>query len=89
MSGLVFRAVWPIVDERVPLPHLEAQAEADLPLLLGQVHARLLERGVFKVADSRTVPGSGRVTPRVLVYEAPAKPMRARPYHHAAVGVAS
>jgi len=75
---MIFRALWPITDDSLTFADLCKQAAGDLPDLVIQAHARLLRPGRFTIAESAHVPGSGRVTPTVLLYEAPAeaKPMR-------------
>lgn len=67
-----FRAVWPIVDETVPFPDLLREASAEISTLATQAGARLTRPGRFLIAPSDLVPGSGRVTAWVLVYDAPA-----------------
>ena len=79
-----FRAIWPITDEAVTYADLCRQATAELPLLLGQARARLTNPGRFSIAPANRVPGSGRVTESVLVFEAPAIPLTARDYHRKA-----
>ncbi|GAW54709.1 hypothetical protein [Nocardioides sp. PD653] len=76
-----FRAIWPITNERLPFIALCAQARHDIPLLLGQAHARPVGGGRWTLAESVHVPGSGRVTPWVLIYECPAHrvPVRVLP----------
>lgn len=81
--GWTFQALWPITDQSVPWHELIDQARADLPQLLATARAIPLERGKFHIARSIDVPGSGRSTPTVLVFEARAKRRRARAYHHA------
>ncbi len=68
----VFRACWPILEDGTPYRALLATAKTELPLLLGQAHARLVGPGRFSIAESVDVPGCGRTTPTVLVFEAPA-----------------
>lgn len=83
MSGSVytFRAVWPILDETETWASLCRQASADLPTLIAQAHAVVLTRGRFSVAAAEQVPGSGRISESVLVFEAPAiRDNRARPW---------
>lgn len=69
-----FRAIWPIVDERLPWDRLIREAEADLELLTAQAHARITNYGAgrWSIERSCRVPGSGRITETVLMYEAPA-----------------
>lgn len=81
---IVLRCIWPITDETVSYATLCRQAADDLPLLIGQASARLLKPGRFSIAPSVEVPGSGRVTESVLIYEAPAVPLARRSYRKAA-----
>lgn len=74
-----FRAIWPITDERLPFTALCAQATHDVPLLAAQAHAHLVGPGRYTVARSTDIPGSGRITEWVLIYDAPATP---RPTRH-------
>lgn len=67
-----FRAMWPVTDESLGLAELADLARTDLPLLVAQARATISGPGRFTLADSAQVPGSGRVTRYVLVYEAPA-----------------
>ncbi|WP_210651321.1 hypothetical protein [Nocardioides sp. SYSU D00065] len=67
-----FRAIWPITNERLPFTALVAQAQHDLPFLAAQAHARITGPGRWSAALSTDIPGSGRVTKWVLLYEAPA-----------------
>ena len=83
------RFFWPIHDQAVGWDALIAQACADLPLLAAQAHVRLVAPGAFRIARSVDVPGSGRITPTVLIYEAPARPLKARNYRRAPRGVAA
>lgn len=78
---MIFRAVWPITNETRSFLALCAEAQHDVPLLLAQAHARPTGPGRFTVADSAQIPGSGRITPWVLLYEAPATRTPARTYH--------
>lgn len=70
---MIYRAIWPITDETTPLAALIAEATADLPRLLTFAHARLTGTGCWSVRPSVAVPGSGRITERVLCYAAPAE----------------
>ena len=70
---MIFRARWPI-HHHAPHTDLVDQAAADLPTLIRQAHARLTGPGRFTIARSQHVPGSGRITEWVLIYEAPAAP---------------
>ncbi len=74
-----FRAFWPIVDDTVPPIDLIREAALELPRLTAQAHAVINGPGRWAIAPSCKVPGSGRVTPTVLLYEAPATQGRA-PY---------
>lgn len=67
-----FRAIWPVLDESLTLAEMSEHAAPDLPLLIAQARAKLLSEGSFTIADATRVPGSGRVTRYVLIYEAPA-----------------
>ena len=71
---MTFVAFWPIVDQRVPYDQLIAEAEPEVAELACRAHAHItnLGRGRWSIARSSAVPGSGRVTPTVLMYEAPA-----------------
>lgn len=75
-----FRAMWPIVDERVTWAILTRTARAELPMLAAQAKARLIGAGRFYVMPSSAVPGSGRVTETVLVFDGPAEPIPNRSY---------
>lgn len=79
-----FRAIWPITNERLPFTALVAQAAHDLPLLAVQAHARVTGPGRWSAALSTDIPGSGRITQWVLLYEAPAirTPRRTHPNVH-------
>ncbi len=79
----VFRAIWPITDETVPYDELIVAARAEVPTLVNRAHARLAGPIRFHLARSVDVPGSGRVTPSVLVAEAPAESAVARDYWRA------
>ena len=79
-----FRAIWPITDETRGYATLCKEAESELPLLIGQARARLTAPGRFSIAPSDRVPGSGRTTPAVLIYEAPAVAIAPRGYWKAA-----
>lgn len=67
-----FRAIWPITNERLPFTALCAQATHDIPHLAALAHARITGPGRWTCALSTDVPGSGRITKWVLLYEAPA-----------------
>ena len=79
-----FRAIWPIIDESVPYADLIEQASDDLSVLVRQSRAELTGPGRFSIAASASVPGSGRVTESVMIYEAPARQVAARAYRRAA-----
>lgn len=81
----VFLAIWPIVDETVSYADLCRQAERDLPDMIARARVILARPGRFSIAPSEKVPGSGRITDAVLVYEAPATRAPRRPYHHEGV----
>jgi hypothetical protein len=74
-----FRALWPITDPNCPFLRLCNDAFPDVPALLRQAHAIPTAHGRFHVAPSAHVPGSGRITDWVLIYECPAfrRPPRA------------
>lgn len=69
-----FQAIWPILDQRLTYDQLIDEAAHDLPTLVAQAHARITDwrAGRWSIARSVDVPGSGRITPTVLLYEAPA-----------------
>lgn len=77
----VFRAIWPIYDPTMPYDAMLQAAIEELPDVAARSHARITGRGRFTIAPSSKVPGSGRVTDTVLVYEADADPLPRRPYH--------
>ena len=79
-----FRAFWPITDQRIGWDELLRAASMDLPLLAAQAQCRIAGDGAFRIARSVDVPGSGRITPTVLVFEAPARQLRPRAYHRSA-----
>ena len=58
----MFRAVWPIIDEATPVGSLIDQASDDVPALARRAKVTLTGPGSYRVADSTTVPGSGRIT---------------------------
>jgi hypothetical protein len=72
----VYKAIWPITDITLPWFALIEQAKRDLPNLTMLAHAQLTGAGRWSVAESRTVPGSGGITPWVLIFEAPAEAWR-------------
>ncbi len=78
---MIFRAIWPITDTGAHWADLIMYAKDEVPMLAAQAHARLTGAGRFSIADSRFVPGSGRVSDHVLIYEAPAKTAPRRAYH--------
>lgn len=86
MNTFRFRALWPITDHTQPFLDLIAEAKADLPAVAARAHARPLRGGRWSIAPSAEIPGSGRITPYVLVYDAPASPSRQnaihQPIHH-------
>ena len=69
---MIYRCCWPILEDGTPYRDLIRDAKAELPTLIAQAHAKLTGPGRFSIADSADVPGSGRTTPTVLVFEAPA-----------------
>lgn len=69
---MIFRAVWPILDDGTTYRDLVRAAKAEVPLLAAQAHAKLTGPGRFSIADAIDVPGCGRTTDAVLVFEAPA-----------------
>lgn len=69
-----FMARWPITDETLGIAELAVLARPDLPLLTAQAGARITGPGRWFVVRSAELPGSGRITEWVLVYEAPAEP---------------
>ena len=78
----LFRALWPITNPRLPLARLIEEAREDLPRVERQAAAYAHPgAGRWRVARSSDIPGSGRVTETVLIFEAPAWPLRARAYH--------
>ncbi len=83
-TGYVFRAIWPIADEAVPYAELCAEATADLPWLVQTARVFITTEGRFSVAPACDVPGSGRVTGSVLVWEAQARPAPRTRYQRSA-----
>lgn len=81
MSEYTFRAIWPIHDPTVPLRDLVREAAADVENVAARSRARLVGRGSWSMAASENVPGSGRVTDTVLIFEAPAVALPRRAYH--------
>ena len=84
----MFRACWPITDPTTPYADLTTQAAGDLPLLLRQAGACPVvgEFGRWYITASSAVPGSGRITDKVLIYEVRAHydvRRAARPYRKA------
>jgi len=71
-TKFMFRAIWPMTDETMPFPELVKEATVDLPNVIARAHARLTAHGKWSMAPSCNVPGSGRVTEHVLIFEAPA-----------------
>lgn len=76
----VFRAFWPILDMATPLEELLAAANRELPLVAARAHAEVRHDGRWSIAPSVRVPGSGRVTENVLLYEAPGQPRQLAVY---------
>lgn len=81
---MIFRATWPITDPTVGFLELLEMARQDLPALLTQAHARRTGLGRYTVAHSIDIPGSGRTTEWVLLFQCPATRTDARPYHRTA-----
>lgn len=79
-----FRAIWPIRDDTVPARQLAREATEELPELVVRARAQLTGPGWWRVLPSKRVPGSGNLTPLVLVFEAPAEQAPTRVYHRAA-----
>ncbi len=75
-----FIARWPITEPHLTLQQLVQSARPDLPDLATRAHARLVGAGRWTIAASADVPGSGMVTPTVLLYRAPCVPVPRRPY---------
>lgn len=79
-TGYVFRAIWPITDQRASFATLCSQAAEELPLLVSQAHAAVTGPGRWTVAAAATIPGSGNHTRDVLLFQAPAQRRALRPY---------
>lgn len=77
MTGLHFRAMWPIVSDQ-PAQQLIREAREEIPLLAARAGARIIGPGRFTFARSVDVPGSGRVTEFVILFEAPASEKKRR-----------
>lgn len=78
----VVRCMWPILPGTgIDFTDLVAEAEQELPWVLNTAGALVTGPGRWSTAKSSDVPGSGRVTPLVLLFEAPAKPKPRRSYH--------
>ena len=77
---MIFRACWPILEDGTSYRDMVRAAKAELPMLVAQAHASIVGPGRFSIAESVDVPGSGRTTPTVLVFEAPAVEAAPRPY---------
>ena len=89
---MIFRALWPILDDApsaAGYAQLLAEARADLPAILARHSARATGPGVFHVAASVDVPGSGRVTESVLIWEGPVVAAEPRVYRTHTQAVAS
>lgn len=86
METFTFRAMWPITDPSTSWQRLCATARRDLPTLAIRAGADLGGEGRFYVARSVDVPGSGRTTEHVLVYEAPAAKRPQRDYQTLGLG---
>lgn len=62
-----FRAIWPVVDESVPLKELLDEAAADLPAVARR-HGLVVRSALHpRVARGRDVPGSGGADLVVLI----------------------
>lgn len=72
----LYKAIWPITDISLPFLTLIEQGKAELPDLTRFARVRIAGPGRWSVAESRHVPGSGGITPWVLIYEAPAEHWR-------------
>lgn len=77
---MIFRCCWPILEDGTTYRDLIRLAKSELPLLIAQAHAALTAPGRFSIAESIDVPGCGRTTPTVLVFEAPAVEVSRRNY---------
>lgn len=75
-----FLARWPILDPARTIASLRDEAACELDQLVSRAHARLVGPGRWAIADSARVPGSGGITPTVLVFTAPAIEAERRPY---------
>lgn len=82
---MIFRAFWPITDDKLGMTELIRIATPDIPELLARAHAAIGHdnSGRWSIAPSATVPGSGRVTDFVLLFEAPARRVPTRAYRKA------
>ena len=77
------RIIWPILDPTIARDDLIAEAVETLPRLVAQARARITrpDQALFRILPSTRVPGSGRVTDTVLVYDVPAVAAPPRCYH--------
>lgn len=73
-----YRAMWPIVDEQRSFIGLCREAQVELGPLMQRARVMASGPGRFYAAHASQVPGSGRVTDWVLVYECPAKQLPPR-----------
>lgn len=78
-----FRAVWPVLDARVPVPQLLAEARDELAALATRAGCQITGTPRFRLAPSDRVPGSGRISETVLLADAPAEPVAPRAYRKA------
>lgn len=82
MNSHTVRCMWPILPGTGhDLSVLISEAEQELAWVLNQAGAVVTGPGRWSTARSDQVPGSGRVTPLVLLFEAPARPKTRRTYH--------
>lgn len=85
-GGHRVRVIWPILNPALGPQTLIAEAERELPDILTRTHAQVTDPNAarWSIAPSDKVPGSGRITDTVLIYEAPARPIPRRAYWKAA-----
>lgn len=63
-----FRAIWPVIDDTLPTPALLAEALDDLPAVGLRHGVRVLPKSaVARIAEGRTVPGSGGAQTVVVI----------------------
>lgn len=82
---MIFRCFWPITDDKLGMGELIKQATPDVPMLLARAHAAIgpNSSGRWSIAPSASIPGSGRTTDYVLLFEAPARRVPTRAYRKA------